>query len=96
MPGSLTIASKPPSFWALNLTILQASSVPREAPWYGAWNIVLKEMFQEFCPRKFNTVTYPQFPLVKDIDTVDISASEDEESDEERADQAGVYLLLLC
>ena len=81
----LTLASKPPYYWALNLAILQASNDSREAPWYGPWNIVLKNMFQDFCPAKFYTATYPQFPLVKGIDAVD---SEEDESDEEIADQA--------
>ena len=78
----------------LNLTILQARYDTREAPWYGAWNIVLRDMFRDFCPNSkgFFTVTYPQFSLVKNIDAVD-----SDESDEEMAasDQAGFYPLLL-
>jgi len=38
-------------------------------------------LFANFCPEPFVTVTYPQFPLVKDIDTPE------EESDEEDDDQ---------
>ena len=90
-----TLASMSPYDWLLKLAVLQASNDPREAPWYGPWNIVLEDMFQDFCPKKreFITATYPQFPLVKDIETV-VSDSEEESSDEEML-EAGVYPLPL-
>ena len=90
-----TLASMSPYDWLLKLAVLQASNDPREAPWYGPWNIVLKDMFQDFCPKKreFITATYPQSPLVKDIETV-VSDSEEESSDEEMP-EAGVYPLPL-
>lgn len=79
----LTLESLSPYDWALRLSILNASNDCREAPWYGAWNMVLvKGLFHDFCPKRFYTVTYPQFPLVKDIDTV--SDSEEEGSDKVR------------
>ena len=56
----------------------------------GPLNIVLQDLFRDFCPAPFYTATYPQFPLVKDIDIVD---SEEEESDKERDDQAELHLL---
>ena len=76
----------------LTLAILHASNDPQEAPWYGPWNIVLEDMFRNFCPATFYTATYPQFPLVKDTDIVD---SEEEESDNEMDDQARLYPLLI-
>jgi hypothetical protein len=60
---------------------------PREAPWYGPWNIVLQDLFQDFCPPPFCTTTYPH---VEDIDVVDF---EEEESDNEMDDQVGLYPL---
>ena len=85
---SVALASKPSRYWTLNLAIAQARNDPREAPWYGPWNIVLQDLFQDFCLSPFYTVTYPQFPLVKDIDVVD---SEEEESDKEI--EVGLYPL---
>jgi hypothetical protein len=87
----------PPNYFVLNLAILHAKQDPqgREAPWYGPWNIVLQDLFRGFCPAKenFYTATYPQFPLTKDIDVTVVIDSEEEESDEERAGQAGLYPL---
>jgi len=77
----ITLASKPVNYWILNLAIAQARNDPREAPWYGPWNVVLQQLFQNFCPKGFATATYPQFPLVENIDTVD---SDEEESHEEQ------------
>lgn len=82
----LTLASKPESYWILYLAIAQARSDPREAPWYGPWDVVLQELFRDFCPGGFTTVTYPQFPLVQDIDTYNLEEESDE--DEELDDQA--------
>ena len=96
MPSLL--ASKSSYNWVLNLAVLQASNDSREAPWYGPWNIVLQKMFQDFCPAPFYSATYPQFPLVKDIDVID---SDEEESDEELErdsddqPEAGLYSLPL-
>jgi hypothetical protein len=89
MPVVLT--SKPPGYWLLHLAIAAASNDSREAPWYGPWNIVLQDLFHAFGPQEFFTVTYLQFPLVKEIDTVD---SDEEESDEGSDYEAGLYPLL--
>lgn len=62
-----------------------AKTDPREAPWYGVWNIILtQKLFNGFCKKPCSTITYPQFPLTSDVDTYD-SESEDEDglSDEE-------------
>jgi hypothetical protein len=38
--------------------------------YYGPWNIVLKDFFfPGFFPSPYATITYPQFPSTKDIDT---------------------------
>jgi hypothetical protein len=59
--------------WALHLVIAGALGDSREAPWYGAWNIVLKDiLFESSCLLPLLTVTYPQFPLSKNIDTHDL------------------------
>jgi hypothetical protein len=50
-------------------------------------------LFRNFCPKGFATVTYPQFPLVHNIDTPDSDG--EEESDEELDDQESLYPLLL-
>jgi hypothetical protein len=81
------LASKSPSYWALHLAIAEASKDSREAPWYGPWNIVLNDLFQDFGPSRFFTVTYPQFSLVKDFDAVN---SDEEESDEVDDNKAGL------
>ena len=81
------LKSQAPLDWALALSIAEASQDSREAPWYGPWNMILHYLFQGVPPDKgWFTVTYPQFPVDKYIDTAE------EESDE---DQAGLYALLL-
>jgi hypothetical protein len=87
MPVVLT--SKPPSYWALRLAIAEAREDLREAPWYGPWNIVLQDLFHNFAPWGFFTVTYPQFPLAKEIDP------DEDESDEGGDHKAGLYPPLL-
>jgi hypothetical protein len=70
--------------WHLHIAISQALSDSREAPWYGAWNIVMRDMIfnpRKFCREPFMTITYPQFPVSKGIDTDD--AGDDDDEDEE-------------
>ena len=70
LPNPLTLDSKSELGWQLHLSIADASGDKREAPWYGPWCIVLNNfLFRNFCPRGYLTVTYPQFPLTKDVDT---------------------------
>jgi hypothetical protein len=97
-PQAQTQAVLPPNnYLVLNLAILHASHDPREAPWYGPWNIVLQDLFRDFCRANssFFTATYPQFPLTKDIDLRVVVDSDEEESDKGRAGhrQAGLYPL---
>jgi hypothetical protein len=93
MAPPLTARSKTEKYWTLYFPIQSAAEDPREAPWYGPWNIVLQDLFQGFCPVGFHTATYPQYPLVKDIDSVDQDgdlndSSDDGKTDEEEDDQA--------
>ena len=90
MPVAFT--SKPPSYWALHLAIAEASNDPLEAPWYGPWNLVLQDLCYAFNQPGAFTVTYPQFPLVKEIDTFD---SDTEALDEIGDYKAGLHPLLL-
>ena len=79
------LQSQTPFYWALALSIAEASQNSREAPWYGPWNMVLHDLFQGVPAAKgWFTVTYPQYPVDKYLDTAE------EESDE---DKAGLYAL---
>ena len=56
--------------WRLHIAIAEAESDTREAPWYGAWDIVLRDfLFLSFCTPPYLTITYPQFPVSKHVDT---------------------------
>lgn len=83
MPPQAATPPRNASYWVLNLAILHASNDTREAPWYGPWNIVLQDLFRDFCQwaNLIYTTTYPQFPLVKDIDVVVDSEGEDSDED---------------
>jgi hypothetical protein len=94
-PARIPKTSKTTLGWALHLAIAEALGDSREAPWYGAWNIVLKDiLFESFCLPPLLTVTYPQFPLSKNIDThnleddkiSDADDSDDDESDDDDDD----------
>jgi hypothetical protein len=76
----ITLDSKAEKYWALYFAISEATADYREAPWYGPWNTVLQDLFQGFCLKGYATVTYPQFPISKDIDTFN---PEDEGSDDD-------------
>jgi hypothetical protein len=70
MAQLFTLQSKSPNQWNLHLSILNADNDTREAPWYAAWNLVLQEqIFANFCQPPYLTVTYPQFPVSRHIDT---------------------------
>jgi hypothetical protein len=84
---AVALASKPPSYWVLRYAVAEASNDSREAVWYGPWNIVLRDLFHVFGRPGIFTVTCPQFPLVKEIDTFD--------SDEEESDEGGDYKAVL-
>ena len=72
--------SMPSEEWHLQTTIVDASLDHREAPWYGPWNIVLRDfIFRSFCPRPFLTITYPQFPVSKHVDIDDADDDDDDE-----------------
>lgn len=71
--------------WRLHVAISHASSDSREAPWYGAWNLVLQDIiFRSFCQSPYLTITYPQYPVSKDIDTDDADDDNDEDEDEDK------------
>ena len=89
---SLSLTSKPKNYWPLYVAISRAKKDSREAPWYGPWNLVLQELFRDFGPMNFTTATYPQFPLVHNIDTYD---SDEEKLDEEPNDHESLYSLSL-
>lgn len=56
--------------WCLHISIAEAQSDTREAPWYGPWDIVLRDfLFSSFCKPPYFAITYPQFPVSKHIDT---------------------------
>jgi hypothetical protein len=79
--------------WQLHVAISHASSDGREAPWYAAWNMVLRDIiFRSFCRAPHLTITYPQYPVSKGVDTddADINDDEDEEEDRTENDDAGV------
>jgi hypothetical protein len=84
--------SKTGSEWELHIAIARAMTDSREAPWYAAWNIVLKDfLFASFCPEPFFTITYPQFPVSNTADTYDLRDellpdldSDNEESDDDQ------------
>ena len=61
-PARIHKTSKTTLEWILHLAIAEALGDSREGPWYGAWNIVLKDiLFKSFCIPPLLTVTYPQF-----------------------------------
>jgi hypothetical protein len=79
--------------WQLHVAISHALSDGRESPWYGAWNMVLRDIiFRSFCRAPHMTITYPQYPVSKGVDTddADINDDEDEEQDRTESDDAGV------
>jgi hypothetical protein len=87
-PARIHKTSKTALEWVLHLAIAEALGDSREAPWYGAWNIVLKDIiFESFCLPPLLTVTCPQFPLSKNIDTHDLEddkiVDEDDSDDDE-------------
>jgi hypothetical protein len=90
-----TLASKPVRYWTIYFAIREAADDPREAPWYGPWNIVLQDLFHGFCVAPFITVTYPQYPVVKNIDSVDPrDDDDDDDSDNEKHnDKARLFVL---
>ena len=50
--------------WHLHIAITDAALDHREAPWYGPWNIILRDfIFLSFCQPPYMTITYPQFPV---------------------------------
>jgi hypothetical protein len=62
--------SKTLNEWRLHIAISQAQSDTREAPWYGPWDIILRDfLFSPFCKPPYFTITYPQFPVSKNVDT---------------------------
>lgn len=70
MAQPLTFRSKSTYQWKLHLSIIDADNDAREAPWYAAWDLVLRDqIFANFCGPPYFTVTYPQFPVSKHIDT---------------------------
>jgi len=83
MLGPIRLDSRPSSYWRLYFAIIEAAADWREAPWYGPWNIAIHQLFQDFCPPPFVTVTYPQHPVTKDIDSV---TPEDDESEDDNSD----------
>jgi hypothetical protein len=72
--------------WHLYIAIKDADADTREAPWYGPWDIVLRNyIFALFCGPPYLTITYPQFPVSKHIDTYypeDDNVQDDEDSDD--------------
>jgi hypothetical protein len=90
-----TLCSKPAKYWKLYFAIREAADDPREAPWYGPWNTVLQDLFHDFCVAPLITLTFPQYPVVKNIDSVDARDncdSSDDGSDEDD-DQAGPLVI---
>src|SRR5258708_26505594 len=90
-PARIHKTSKTALEWVLHLAIAEALGDSREAPWYGAWNIVLKDIiFESFCLPPLLTVTCPQFPLSKNIATRDLEddkiVDEDDSDDSEMSD----------
>lgn len=81
-PTTITLGSKPDTYWKLYIAIAEAAADYREAPWYGPWNIVLQATFKDFCVPPYFTITCPQFPVAKDIDTFDPKDNESEDSEE--------------
>jgi hypothetical protein len=62
--------SKTLNEWRLHIAIAEAESDTREAPWYGVWDIFLQDfLFFSFCTPPHFTITYPQFPVSKHVDT---------------------------
>jgi hypothetical protein len=83
MSGPILLASRPLSYWRLHFAIIEAAADWREAPWYGPWNIAIHTLFQDFCPSPFVTITYPQYSVTKDIDSVIPEEDECEDSDDD-------------
>ncbi|KAF8231473.1 hypothetical protein L208DRAFT_1398803 [Tricholoma matsutake] len=90
MAQLFTFQSKSPYQWNFHLSILNADDDTREAPWYAAWDLVLRDqIFANFCQPPYFTVTYPQFPVSRHIDTYhladdiidDEGGSDDDEDD---------------
>lgn len=74
--------------WHLHLAIVDAATDTREAPWYGPWDLVLRNfIFEAFSQPPYITITYPQFPVSRDIDTYD--PEDDKIHDGEDSDDDG-------
>jgi hypothetical protein len=78
MAQLFTFQSKSPYQWKLHLSILNADGGTREAPWYAAWDLVLRDqIFANFCQPPYFTVTYPQSPVSRHIDTCHLADEDD-------------------
>ena len=51
----------------------------------GERHLAIHQLFQDFCPPPFIAITYPQYPVTKDIDSVtpEDDKGEDDDSDDE-------------
>lgn len=75
----MAVAPKTSNEWHLHIAIADAGLDRREPPWYGPWNIVLRDfIFLSFCQPPYMTITYPQFPVSKYVDANDADDEDDE------------------
>jgi len=98
MAQLFTLQSMSQNQWNLHLSILSADNDTREAPWYAAWNLVLQQIFANFCQPPYLTVTYPQFLVSRHIDTYhpsdDIIDGEGDSGDEDDDDGESYQITL--
>jgi hypothetical protein len=83
MSQSIPLDSRPLNYWRLSFSIAEAAVDCREAPWYGPWSIAIQQLFENFCPYPFVTITYPQYPVTKDVDSI---IPDEEVEDEDNSD----------
>jgi hypothetical protein len=85
MSQAIPLGSRLLNYWRLSFSIAEVAADCREAPWYGPWSIAIQQMFKNFCPCLFVTITYPQYPVTKDINSIipDEEVEDEDESDDE-------------
>ena len=100
MSQPIPLESRPLNYWRLRFSIAEAAADCREAPWYGPWSIAVQQLFENFCPRHgpFVTITYPQYPVTKDIDSIipdeDEDSGEGEDEDDSDSDDGVCHIAL--
>jgi len=76
--------------WHLHISIADAQTDTREAPWYGPWNIVLRDcLFSSFCTPPSFTLTNPQFPVSTHVDTCDPDESDNDDDRDGGSSRSG-------